>query len=426
MEQGTNFWQTTALQMGGVQVSTLELVVLIVAVGGVFWYMRRRHAGLAAQAADAAGLRETLARLAEGQTMLDTRVQTLASGSQTAGDSLRRTLDERLDAVTKRLGEGLADTQRRTGESLSKLNERLAVIDSAQANIKALTGEVTGLQALLANKQQRGAFGEIQMQDLVRTFLPPNAFGFQETLGNGARVDCLIKLPNPPGPVAVDAKFPLEAWRAYAQADDAALRETAARALRTDVTRHLKAIAEKYLIAGETADTALMFVPSEAVYATIHADFPDLIDKSFKARVMIVSPTTFMATLNTMRAVMKDARMREQTHVIQREVGLLGEDVARLDVRVEKLQTHFDQASRDVKDIRTSTDKITRRAQRIDEAQLADGPDALVETVGGGETTGGSETGGGAPRLANASDSEARSGRASSIPARHADPVRAK
>ncbi|MCG8440746.1 MAG: DNA recombination protein RmuC, partial [Caulobacterales bacterium] len=207
--------------------------------------------------------------------------------------------------------------------------------------------------------------------------MPAGAFEFQATLSNRMRADCLIRLPDPPGSVVVDAKFPLESWRSLSESDDEAVRETAARAFRTDMLKHVTDIASKYLIPGETADTALLFLPSEAVYAAVHADFPDIVEKSFKKRVMIVSPTTFMATLHTMRAVMRDARMREQAHVIQREVGLLSEDVRRLDSRVGNLQRHFDQAGEDVRQIRISADKVVRRAERIEDAQVE-----TVETDG--------------------------------------------
>ena len=372
MEHTGNILQETALIIGGVTVSVLELVIAAIIGGGVFLAMRDRARREAGESADAETLKAAVDAVAQAQTAMDARVMALTETAATGQDTLRRAVDDRLDAVTKRLGDGLAETQRRTGDALRQLHERLALIDRAQENIKELSGEVTSLQALLSNKQRRGAFGEIQMQDLVKTFLPSSAYAFQETLSNRARVDCLIKLPNPPGPVAVDSKFPLEPFIAYSEAEDAAEREQAARTFKAAVLTHVKAIAEKYLLPGETADTALMFVPSEAVYAAIHADFPDLVERGFKARVMIVSPTTFMATLHTMRAVMRDARLRAQAHVIQREVGSLADDVARLDDRVAKLQRHFDQAGEDVRQIRISTEKVVRRAQRIDEVHVSD------------------------------------------------------
>ncbi len=373
MEHSENIWSATAFTVGGAEVTVLELAAFVAALAVVVWIWRRTLSDRDGEhAVETRAYEAGLARLAESQAALDAKLATLFDASAKSQESLRKTVDERLDSVAKRLGDGLTATSKTTTESLAKLNERLALIDRAQKNIETLSGEVSGLQALLANKQSRGAFGEIQMQDIVKNYMPPNAFEFQSTLSNGARVDCLIKLPNPPGSVPIDAKFPLENWRQFAEAEDEASKKTAAQAFRAIVLKHIKDISEKYLIPGETADSALMFVPSEAVYATIHADFADLVDKSFRARVMIVSPTTFMATLHTMRAVMRDARMREQAHVIQREVALLGDDVSRLDDRVGKLQTHFNQANEDVRQIRISTDKVVTRSGRIGEVHVED------------------------------------------------------
>ena len=380
MEQSTNIWGLRVLEIGGADLTLLETSLILAGVLGVAFVLNRlgylktnRHEETEA----ATALDARLQSIADANTALDARIQTLLDASTASNDTLRKSVDERLESVAKRLGDGLADTHKRTSDSLTKLYERLTLIDAAQKNIETLSGEVSGLQALLANKQRRGAFGEIQMQDIVTNFMPPKSFDFQVTLSTGVRLDCLIRLPNPPGSVAVDAKFPLEDWRAYSEADDPAAKETAGRMLKAAVLKHLKDIASKYLISGETADTALMFLPSEAVYATLHAEFPDVVEQSFKHRVMIVSPTTFMATLHTMRAVMRDAQMREQAHVIQKEVGLLAEDMGRLDDRVEKLQRHFDQANEDVRQIRVSTDKVKMRSTRITEAELDDDPVAL-------------------------------------------------
>ncbi len=355
-------------------------MAVLVALGGMGCVMYRSGALTGrpgAGDASARMLEDRLARMAESNAALDARLQTLLEAAASNSDTLRKSVDERLESVAKRLGDGLTVSQKSTSDSLAQLYERLTLIDVAQKNIETLSTEVHGLQSLLANKQRRGAFGEIQMADIVSNYMPPRSYDFQYTLSTGARVDCLIRLPNPPGPVAVDAKFPLEDWRAYSEAPDQASKETAARGFKAAVLKHVKDIAAKYLIVGETADTALMFLPSEAVYATLHAEFPDLVEAGFKHRVMIVSPTTFMATLHTMRAVMRDAQMREQAHIIQKEVGLLAEDVVRLDERVEKLQTHFEQANRDVKEIRTSTDKVKKRSDRIIEAEL-DEPVAIA------------------------------------------------
>jgi DNA recombination protein RmuC len=250
------------------------------------------------------------------------------------------------------------------------LKERLAVIDAAQKNITELSSQVVGLQDILSNKQTRGAFGETQLADLVKTILAPSTYEFQATLSSGKRVDCLLKLPNPPGAIGIDAKFPLEAYRALREAKDEATTKLAQRDFTTAIRTHVKAIAEKYIVAGETAESALMFLPSEAVYAELHANFPSLVEEAGRLRVWVVSPTTLMATLTTIRAVLRDVNMREQAHVIQKMVGEMLKDMGRLDERVDKLQTHFRQAVEDVAQIRTSTDKVTKRARDITAVEL--------------------------------------------------------
>ncbi|HIC81765.1 MAG TPA: DNA recombination protein RmuC, partial [Kiloniellaceae bacterium] len=223
------------------------------------------------------------------------------------------------------------------------------------------------------NKQARGAFGEVQLRDLVEAALPPSAYAFQATLGNGRRPDCLLKLPNPPGPIAIDAKFPLESYEALraAGSDEAAL-APARRAFAQDLKRHVQDIAARYILAGETAESALLFLPSEAVYAELHANFRSVVEESYKARVWIVSPTTLMATLHTVRAVLKDVRMREQAGIIQTEVEKMMGDVLRLDKRVNNLESHFEMARRDIHEIRTSSGKILRRGEKIGELELED------------------------------------------------------
>jgi DNA recombination protein RmuC len=265
-----------------------------------------------------------------------------------------------------RMNEVLAGNSEKTTKSLTQLQERLATIDKAQSNIEKLSGDVLSLQDILSNKQTRGAFGEIQLTDIVSKALPRDSFTMQATLSNNKRADCLIRLPNPPGPIVIDSKFPLEPYEKLRRAETRAELDLAARELRTAVRAHIKAISEKYIIEGETADGALMFLPSEAVYAELHANFPEIVREGFAARVWIVSPTTCMATLNTMRAVLKDARMREQAGAIRRELALLHGDVDRLVVRVDNLDRHFGQAAKDIADIRTSADKAGRRAKRLD------------------------------------------------------------
>ncbi len=330
------------------------IVVVAVAAVAVLVFVRRERA----RAGDGATAGQ-LEKLSAMQAELSGRLQQTQSG-----------VNERLDALAKRLGDGLAEQTEKTGQTLKTLHERLAVIDVAQKNITDLSQQMVGLQDILSNKQARGAFGEIQLHDLVSAILPPSAFTFQHTLSAGTRADCLIKLPNPPGPIAIDAKFPLESYNALLGASGEAEKVQARRAFSADVIKHVKDIQEKYIVPGETAESALMFLPSEAVYAELHANFRNVIEESFKRRVWIVSPTTLMATLNTVRAVLKDVHMREQAGIIQTEVLKLLEDVVRLDKRVESLQTHFRQAGKDIDDINTSSKKIRSRGGRIDEMQL--------------------------------------------------------
>jgi DNA recombination protein RmuC len=249
--------------------------------------------------------------------------------------------------VTENMSENLQGSARRTAQSLGELHQRLQAIDKAQDNITKLSGDVLSLQDILSNKQTRGAFGEIQLTDIVTKALPSDSYALQATLSNGKRADCLIHLPNPPGPICIDSKFPLEAYEALRRATTDAEVTEAGRFLRNSLKKHIKDIAERYIIEGETADGALMFLPSEAVYAELHANFPEVVREGFAARVWIVSPTTCMATLHTMRAILKDARMREQAGAIRRELGLLFADVDRLGTRVENLDRHFTQAAGD-------------------------------------------------------------------------------
>ncbi len=288
-----------------------------------------------------------------------------------------RALEERLDKVSHRMGQSLESNNKNTVESLSELRERLAVIDKAQKNISNLSEQMVGLQDILSNRQARGAFGEIQMNDLISSILSPSAYEFQHVLSTGKRADCLIKLPNPPGSIVVDSKFPLESFQKMRNAENEIERKLAAKSFQGDILRHVKDISEKYIILGETAESALMFLPSEAVYAELHANFTDIVEKSYKARVWIVSPTTLMATLNTVRAVLKDAVMREQAGVIQKEVGKLSEDIDRLDTRVGNLRKHFKQADKDIDEIVTSSRKISSTMGRIEKLQLEDAKEEI-------------------------------------------------
>jgi DNA recombination protein RmuC len=320
----------------------------------------------------AQGLAELQGRLAQMSDSQAATQATVAERLQAQERVLTRNLEERLADFGRRVGDRLQEQTTQATQSLTDLRERLAVIDAAQKNITALSSQVVGLQDILSNKQARGAFGEIQMQDLVQATLPPSAYSFQATLNGGSRVDCLLLLPNPPGPIALDAKFPLESYRALREAKDEAATAQARRQFATALRTHARSIAEKYIVAGETADSALMFLPSEAVYAELHASFPNLVEECFRARVWVVSPTTLMATLTTVRAVLKDVRLLEQSHLIQAELHRLMDDIGRLDERVGKLQRHFEQAGEDVRQIRISTEKVGKRAERIEELQIGE------------------------------------------------------
>ncbi|MBL9062468.1 DNA recombination protein RmuC [Tabrizicola sp.] len=321
--------------------------------------------------------------LGDGQERLAGGLHHVSEAQAVSQTAMLQVMEQRLAEVQRQMTEALHGTSTRTARSLGELQQRLETIDKAQANIEKLSGNVLSLQDILSNKQTRGAFGEIQLHDIVQKALPKDAYSMQATLSNGRRADCLIHLPNPPGPIVIDAKFPLEAYEALRRADTPRLAQEAAQQMRAAVRSHIRAIAEKYILEGETADGALMFLPSEAVYAELHANFPDLVREGFAAKVWIVSPTTCMATLNTMRAVLKDARMREQAGAIRRELSLLYTDVERLGARVENLDRHFGQAAKDIEEIKISSDKATKRARRLDNFDFEElAPDDPAKVIG--------------------------------------------
>ena len=318
---------------------------------------------------------------AEDQALVDLKNQLDALSLHQ--QSLQAALNDQLHSVSSRLGQGMAENAEKTAKSLGALQERLKVIDAAQENIKKLSGDMISLQDILSNKQARGSFGEIQLEDLVRGTMPPNAYEFQATLSNSRRPDCIIRLPNPPGSIVIDAKFPLESYRAIqaAKTDDEI--KVARRGFSADILKHVADISEKYILPGETADTALMFVPAEAVHAELYANFEDTVKKAYQAKVVIVSPNTLYATLNTMRAVLRDAQMREQAGLIQKAVATLLTDVGRLDTRVGNLQKHYALVEKDLREIQTSTHKIARQGEKIAEIDVEeDGPDLNVVTGG--------------------------------------------
>ena len=321
--------------------------------------------------------------LGDGQERLAGGLHHVSETQAVSQTAMLQVMENRLTEVQRQMTEALHGTSTRTARSLGELQTRLETIDKAQANIEKLSGNVLSLQDILSNKQTRGAFGEIQLHDIVQKALPKDAYTMQATLSNGKRADCLIHLPNPPGPIVIDAKFPLEAYEAIRRADTPRGVTEAAQQMRTAVRAHIRAIAEKYIVEGETADGALMFLPSEAVYAELHANFPEIVREGFAVKVWIVSPTTCMATLNTMRAVLKDARMREQAGAIRRELALLYGDVDRLGARVESLDRHFGQAAKDIEDIKISSEKAGKRARRLDNFDFEEiAPDTPAKVIG--------------------------------------------
>jgi DNA recombination protein RmuC len=288
-----------------------------------------------------------------------------------AQTQLQNVLASRIEALDARLGETLSASATRTAATISSIGERLTVIDEAQKNISALSGQVVSLQQVLANKQARGAFAQTQMEEIVRDGLPVSLYDFQYTLSNRNRPDCVIHIPGNKALVVIDAKFPLECFRLLRTAVTDEERKFALARVRSDVGKHVMDIAERYLIPGEVQTPAIMFVPSESIYADLHEQFEDVIQRAHKAQVIVVSPNILMLAINTIQTVMKDARMREQANQIQKEVGALLNDVRLLGDRVGKLQTHFTQADADIKNILVSTAKITGRAERIEKVELS-------------------------------------------------------
>src|SRR5712692_8395426 len=326
-------------------------------------------AALAALAAIA-----VIAELARLQAETAVRIEGMRDMLAGRQAELHRAVNERLDSVSHHLNQSMTTTRQHTVDSLQKLNERLAVIDNAQRNIADLTSQVTSLQGVLANKQQRGAFGQGRMELIVQDGLPKDCYEFQFTLSNKCRPDCAVFLPDR-RPLVIDAKFPLEAATALREAKSEDERKQAAARLRQDMSRHIGDIADKYLIPGETQDLALMFVPSESVYAELHDGFDDIVQKAYRSKVVIVSPSLLMLAIHVVQQIQRDARMREAADKIHAEVGHLMDDIERLHERVLNLQKHFGQANEDVRQILVSAEKVEKRAARIKEVEF-DGEDA--------------------------------------------------
>ena len=355
----------------------LLVAALLMVLGVGLWRAGRARATAAQEAADRA--RETEGRMAAilaAQAEMQGRLGAVADVFGKRQAELTQSISQRLDAMTGRIGQTMSEQTRATHENLTRLQERLAVIDTAQTNIQSLAGQVVQLQAILSNKQTRGAFGQSRMEAIVADGLPHGAYEFQATLSNGNRPDCLIRMPNGAPSLVIDAKFPLESWNAIrSTADSEASPEAqryAAQAFRRDMDVHIRAIAERYLVTGETQDTAFLFVPSESIFAEIHENFEAIVQRAHRSRIVIVSPSLLMLSIQVVQAVLKDARMREQAHLIQGEVVRLMEDLSRLDERVRKLHIHFGQAARDIDDILVSSGKVAKRGQKIEALEFGD------------------------------------------------------
>jgi len=347
----------------------------------------RSNAVLREEAAAAAErqreLDDKIALLIQSQAQFSGRMSAIGESFESRQTNLARLLTERIDGLNTRLGDGLNANVKTTHENLSKLHERLAVIDEAQKRLGDLTTEMLSLKDVLSNKQTRGAFGQGRMEAIVKDALPLGAYEFQATLPNGKRPDCIIRLPGDPRPLVVDAKFPLESFTAFREAQGDEARLIAGRRIRNDVGIHIRDVADKYLIPGATQDIAVLFVPAESIYADLQEHFEDLVQGAHKRRVLIVSPSLLTMAIQVMQAIVRDAKMREQAHMIQDEVRKLLEDVGRLKDRVGKLDSHFRQAQDDVGNITTSADKILKRGERIDamEFKSADAVVAEAEAV---------------------------------------------
>jgi len=345
--------------------AALSVLVCLALVAALRRRSQRRAAERLAESR-ARDLETQVAALLQSQSEMTGRMQTMAEIFGSRQSELNKTLSERLDGIGHNLNQSVGSATRETQDHLKRLHERLAVLDAAQKNIHDLTGQVTTLSNILGNKQARGAFGQGRMEAIVADGLPTGSYAFQPTLSNNSRPDCLITMPNEAPPLVIDAKFPLEAFNALKEAESPEVRKTALQQFRADVVRHVKDIRDRYLIAGETQDTAFMFVPSESVFAEINERFEDVVARAHKARIVIVSPSLLMLSIQVIQAILRDARLREQAHVIQGEVINLLADMTRLDERVDKLKAQFSRAQSTVNEITVSSQKVSNRGRRIE------------------------------------------------------------
>ncbi|WSH65481.1 DNA recombination protein RmuC [Rhizobium ruizarguesonis] len=376
--------ESLALSLASISPAMLALVGgVLAALALLVIVLLLRGAGLRRDQAEEASFRaeENEARMAELlkiQAEMQGRIAAMTEVFGARQSELNQTISQRLDGMSQRVSSTITEQTKSTHENLQRLQERLAVIDAAQNNIQTLAKDVVGLQAILSNKQTRGAFGQSRMETIVADGLPMGAYAFQQTLSNGSRPDCTIRMPNGAPPLVIDAKFPLEAWNAIRDAGSPEAGKIAGQQFRRDMEVHIRDISEKYLIQGETQDTAFLFVPSESIFAEIHEHFEPVVQKAHRARIVIVSPSLLMLSIQVIQAVLKDQRMRAQAHLIQGEVAILMDDLSRLDERVRKLQGHFAMAQKDIDMVVTSADKLTRRGAKIE---------ALEFEAGGGDAT---------------------------------------
>ena len=370
---------------------TPGLLAVVVLVLGFALVLRRPGSTLKDELSDALmverqrELDDKLADLMRLQAELNGRLAQMGENVDSKHGHLTRVLNERLDGLQARIGEGMNQHLTTTHENLSKMNERLAVIDEAQKRMGVLTSEMLSLKDILSNKQSRGAFGQGRMEAIVRDSLPQASYEFQFQLSNKTRPDCIIRLPGDARPLVVDAKFPLEGFTAFREAQSEEAKKLAAARIRQDLGGHIKDIRDKYLLPGETQDLAILFVPAESLYADVQEYFEDLVQRAHKERVLIVSPSLLMMAIQVMQAIVRDSKMREQAHLIQIEVQRVLEDVGRLRDRVTKLDTHFRQAQEDVANITISADKVLKRGEKITSLEL-DAPAPVMTEAGAGKT----------------------------------------
>ncbi|RUM27489.1 DNA recombination protein RmuC [Rhizobium vallis] len=357
------------LALGGGVFAALVLLVVVLLL---------RSASLRREQAEEASFRagESEARMAELlkiQAEMQGRIAAMTEVFGARQSELNQAINQRLDGMSQRVSSTITEQTKSTHENLQRLQERLAVIDAAQNNIQTLAKDVVGLQAILSNKQTRGAFGQSRMETIIADGLPMGAYVFQPTLSNGSRPDCTIRMPNDAPSLVIDAKFPLEAWNAIRDAGSPEAGKIAGQQFRRDMEVHIRDISEKYLIQGETQDTAFLFVPSESIFAEIHENFEPVVQKAHRSRIVIVSPSLLMLSIQVIQAVLKDQRMRAQAHLIQGEVAILMDDLGRLDERVRKLQGHFAMAQKDIDMVVTSADKLTKRGAKIEALEFEAG-----------------------------------------------------